>query len=134
MELDDSFFGAPTAGGKRGRGTEKTQVLVGLSLNSKGQPQHLKMDVISNIKGETLVKFAHRNIISGSTISSDMYHSYRILSRHYEHEPQEFSPKENPDHLKWLHVIISNAKAFIKGTYHGLDTKHLQAYLAEYSY
>ncbi|MBS3982468.1 MAG: transposase, partial [Dethiobacter sp.] len=52
----------------------------------------------------------------------------------FDHEPQEFSAKENPDHLKWLHVIISNAKAFIKGTYHGLDSKHLQAYLGEYCY
>src|SRR5699024_1591471 len=32
VELDDAFFGAPTEGGKRGRGTEKTKVLVGLSL------------------------------------------------------------------------------------------------------
>lgn len=134
VELDESFFGAPTVGGKRGRGTEKTQVLVGLSLNLKGQPQHLKMEVITDIKGKTLVEFAKRNMISGSIISSDMYRSYRILARHFDHEPQEFSAKENPDHLKWLHVIISNAKAFIKGTYHGLDSKHLQAYLGEYCY
>jgi hypothetical protein len=36
--------------------------------------------------------------------------------------------------LKWLHTIVSNAKAFIAGTYHGLDKKHLQAYLDEYCY
>lgn len=40
----------------------------------------------------------------------------------------------NPDHLHWLHTIISNAKAFISGTYHGLDPKYLQAYLDEFSY
>jgi hypothetical protein len=28
----------------------------------------------------------------------------------------------------------SNAKAFIGGTYHGLDSKHLQAYLSEFCY
>ncbi|MEX1031338.1 MAG: IS1595 family transposase [Paenibacillaceae bacterium] len=31
VELDDAFFGAPSEGGKRGRGTDKTKVLVGLS-------------------------------------------------------------------------------------------------------
>src|SRR5207253_5226927 len=30
VELDDAFFGAPSEGGKRGRGTDKTRVLVGL--------------------------------------------------------------------------------------------------------
>jgi hypothetical protein len=30
--------------------------------------------------------------------------------------------KEDPEHLKWLHVIVSNVKAFIIGTYHGLMT------------
>lgn len=33
VELDDVFFGAPSEGGKRGRGTEQTPVLVGVSLN-----------------------------------------------------------------------------------------------------
>jgi hypothetical protein len=32
------------------------------------------------------------------------------------------------------HTLVSNAKAFISGTYHGFDQKHLQAYLDEYLY
>ncbi|MNW46297.1 Transposase zinc-ribbon domain protein [compost metagenome] len=36
VELDDPFFGAPTEGGKRGRGTDQTPVLVALSLDKKG--------------------------------------------------------------------------------------------------
>jgi hypothetical protein len=58
VELDDAFFGAPSEGGKRGRGTDKTKVLVGLSLNKKGHPLFLKMKVVPNIKGETLIDFA----------------------------------------------------------------------------
>ena len=34
----------------------------------------------------------------------------------------------------WLHVMISNAKAFILGTYHGLPQKNLQEYLDEFCY
>ena len=36
--------------------------------------------------------------------------------------------------LKWLHTIISNAQAFVVGTYHGLPKKNLQAYMDEYCY
>ncbi|HZH60010.1 MAG TPA: hypothetical protein VEY70_10620 [Metabacillus sp.] len=38
VELDDAYFGAPSEGEKRSRGTDKTNVLVGVSLNKKGQP------------------------------------------------------------------------------------------------
>ena len=38
VELDESFFGAPTEGGKRGRGTDKTPVMTGLSLDLQGRP------------------------------------------------------------------------------------------------
>jgi len=135
VELDDAFFGAPTEGGKRGRGTEQTPVLVGMSLSSNGAPLHVKMQVIPNVKGETLVEFAHQSIKSGTTISSDAYRSYRALAdEDYVHQPLLFDVKDNPDHLKWLHTMISNAKAFIGGTYHGLGSKHLQFYLNEFCF
>ena len=135
VELDDAFFGAPTEGGKRGRGTDKTKVIVGLSLNQQGHPLYVKMEVIPDIKGVTLVDFANRAIKLGSLISSDAYRSYNALAKQgYQHTPQVYNPIDNPDHLHWLHTLISNAKAFISGTYHGLDSKHLQAYLSEFCY
>lgn len=42
IELDDAFFGGTRKGSKRGRGTNKTVVLVGLSLNQKGKPMFVK--------------------------------------------------------------------------------------------
>lgn len=66
VELDEGFFGAPTEGGKRGRGTEKTTVLVGLSLNKKGHPLYVKMEIIPDVKGTTLVNFAQSSIAEGS--------------------------------------------------------------------
>jgi transposase-like protein len=134
VELDDAFFGAPTEGGKRGRGTEQTPVLVGVSLNKQGAPQYVKMQVIPDVKGKTLIDFAQRYIEPGATISSDAYHSYNALAKEYNHQPLKFNVKENPDHLKWLHTMISNAKAFIGGTFHGLAPKHLQAYLNEFCF
>lgn len=135
VELDDAFFGAPTEGGKRGRGTEQTKVLIGLSLNSQGHPLFVKFKVVSNLKSETIIEFAQNNFEPGSMICSDNYLSYRKLSaNNFTHIFKQSNHIVNPDHLKWLHTIISNAKAFIGGTFHGLDSKHLQAYLNEFGY
>ncbi len=54
VELDDAFFGTPTEGGKRGRGTGQTPVLVGVSLDKQGLPLYVKMQVIRNRKITTL--------------------------------------------------------------------------------
>jgi transposase-like protein len=135
VELDNAFIGAPTEGGKRGRGTDKTKVVVGLSLNQQGHPLYVKMEVVPDIKGLTLVDFANRAIETGSVISSDAYKSYNALAKQdYQHALQKYNLVDHPDHLQWIHTVISNAKAFIGGTYHGLDSKHLQAYLSEFCY
>ena len=135
VEMDDSYFGGPGEGAKRGRGTDKTPVLSGLSLTKQGYPKFLKMKVVPNLTSKTLVEQAHQIIVSNSTVSTDLFRSYRQLAKEgFIHEPKEFNAKDNPDHLKWLHTMIANVKAFILGTYHGVSEKHLQAYLNEYCY
>jgi len=136
VEIDDAFFGSPTRGGKRGRGTEKSKVICAISLDEEGRPKYLKMEVVSDIKASTLGDFACRNIQAGSKISSDAYHSYKQLGKDgkFEHEFKHYDPHEDSQFLKWLHTVIGNAKAFIEGTYHGLGKKHLQSYLEEFCY
>ena len=58
VELDDSYFGAPKEGGKRGRGTKKVKVLVGVSLDKQGRPLHVKMGVVDRVKSDVLVNMA----------------------------------------------------------------------------
>lgn len=36
--------------------------------------------------------------------------------------------------LPWVHKFISNAKAWIVGTHHGVNSKYFRLYLAEYTY
>jgi transposase-like protein len=135
VDVDDSFFGAARIGSKRGRGTEKTAVVFGVSFDRKGRPEYLKAKVVETVDGEIITAFAKENIEPGSRLRSDGLSSYRKLGKvGFVHEPQNFDHKENPDHLKWLHVVVSNAKSFILGTYHGLDSKHLQSYLDEFSF
>lgn len=135
VEMDDAYFGTPSVGGKRGRGTDKTKVVVGLSLDNKGLPKYVKMKVVDDLRGTTLAEFVNQNITEGSAISSDAYRSYNALpGSGVTLNNKKFNLKEDSEHLKWLHIVISNAKAFIAGTFHGLDSKHLQRFLDEFSF
>jgi hypothetical protein len=133
VEFDDSYFGGPRGGGKRGRGTQKSKVLVALSKTDDGKPKHLKMQVVPNLRGSTIGAFATANIVQNATIQSDAAINYRkALSEKWLHEFELFDA--DGQSLTWLHTIISNVKAFIQGTAHGLDSKHLQRYLNEACY
>ena len=132
IEFDDAYFGGPTVGQKRGRGTEKAKVFVALSLSESGSPLFLKMRVTPNIKRAAVKKFAKSAFAVGSTVRSDGYRSYIPALEGYTHEYKPYDPSSGL--LHWLHVVISNAKAFILGTYHGLPKANLQSYLDEFCF
>lgn len=71
-------------------------------------------------------------IALGSVIRSDGYRSYAPALVGYDHQPTTYNPDNGL--LHWIHIAISNAKAFILGTYHGLPGKHMNEYLAEYAF
>jgi hypothetical protein len=134
--VDDAFFGSPTEGKKRGRGTEKTPVLVAVSL-AEGQetPLFVKIRVIENMKTETIKKTVADIFEFGSTLRTDA-HKTLINLDDFKHEVLNMTTEkaQGKKALHWVNVIISNAKAFIGGTYHGLPKKHLQHYLDEFCY
>ena len=131
VEFDDTYFGGPKPGGKRGRGTSKTKVLVAMSKDKDGKPQHLKMRVVPNLKGKTVGAFAKESIAENAVVETDAYRSYRkSLSESFNHNWQPFD--KTSEMLVWLHTIVSNAKSFVQGTFHGLDGLHLQRYLDEF--
>ena len=132
VEFDDSYFGAKIKG-KEGRGAGNQPVFVAVSKDSTGHPAYLKMHTTENIRRPAVRSFVTENIKSGSTVQTDGFRSYRQpLAKDYIHEYQNFEP--DAELLRWLHMIIGNAKAFINGTYHGTSTKHLQMYLSEFCY
>jgi len=136
IEMDEGFFGSPSEGeGKRGRGTDKTPVVVGLSLDEKGKPEFIKAQVLEAVNGDSVSEFAEGTVEEGSSIRTDGLPIYNNLAQKgYEHQKIKFDFDEHPEHLKWLHVVISNLKVFLNGTYHGVPREHLQAFLDEFCY
>ncbi|MCP5056080.1 MAG: transposase [bacterium] len=52
-----------------------------------------------------------------------------------DHDPvAQGEPANAAEILPWAHVVISNLKTWLRGTFHGVSHKHLRRYLAEFSY
>ena len=131
IELDDAYFGASKSNGKRGRGTDKTSALTAVSLTDEGHPIFLKMQV-SKLDAESVCAVAQQAICSGSDIHSDALGSFRAaLQGEYVHHYQVFD--KNSGALRWVHILISNVKSFLLGTFHGIGKKHLQRYFDEFA-
>ena len=87
------------------------------------------------MKKETITKTVNKMVEDGSILRSDAHKTIVNLDN-YKHEVVVAS-KDKPlarERLRWVNTIISNAKANILGTYHGLPKKYRQRYLDEYCY
>lgn len=133
IELDEAYFGAPVPG-KRGRSTKRPKALVAVSVGSNGKPLFVKIQIVQRLDHRCVKLFAKNNIESGSHIQTDGLSAYTCLTEGYVHNPVIAKGKPKDALLKWAHVVFSNAKAFIEGTFHGLDAKHMQRYLDEFCY
>lgn len=133
VEMDDAYFGAPQPN-TDGRGTSKAKVAIALSTDEKGNPLYARMEVINAVSKKEIERVAEECIQKGSVIATDGHSSYRDLKDNYTHQFQNYYQSDNAEFLKWLHIIIGNAKTSLMGTYHGLDKKFLQAYLDEFCY
>ncbi|MCK4829280.1 IS1595 family transposase [bacterium] len=149
VELDDSFFGPK--GSKRGRGSErKSTVLCAVSLfrdrTGREWPGFAHMMVVDNASAESIKDFLERLGCGIATkegqelmevIRSDGWRSYGKAAAdkdlaHFKVVLRD--PKAAGKLLPWVHRVISNAKAVIRGSHRGVSEKHLQSYLSEICY
>jgi len=149
IEMDESFFGPK--GSKKGRGSErKSTVLCAVSLyrNQEGEekPGFAHMQVVDNAAADTIEDFLDRLGCGVMTkegqqlieaIRSDGWRSYGRAAKnkglqHFKVVLRD--PKAAGRLLPWVHRVISNVKAVIRGTHRGVSGKHLQSYLSEICY
>ena len=139
VEMDELFIGAPTEGRKRGRGTDKTPVLVAVSFlkgkRGKEYVGYARLKAVEQVDAATIVQFAKAVIKPGSAVRTDGLPVYPALERHgFTHDPRVVRGRRAHTILQHVHTFISNLRAFVMGTYHGLGEKHLQQYLDEFCY
>ena len=103
-----------------------------MSLTGEGYPLFLKIQA-SKLDAESVRAVAQQIVRSESEIHSDALGSFHAaLHEEYVHHYQVFDKDSGA--LHWIHTLISNAKSFLLGTYHGIGKMHLQCYFDEFDF
>jgi len=149
VEMDETFFGP--RGKTRGRGSEnKVTVLCAVSLfqskDGKQKPGFAHMRVVPDASAKSIEDFLQRlgsSPLSSEgrrlleTIRTDGWRSYGRAAKNKSMGHLRVAliePSDAGKLLPWVHRVISNSKAVIRGAHRGVSGKHLQAYLSEICY
>jgi len=135
VEMDDAFIG-PRKPGPHGRGAKgKSKVVIAVESRDK-HAGFAVMHHVPAVDSDQILSIAQDKIQPASDVRTDGWRAYQKLgSKGFVHESVIVSKdKEALKQLKWVHVMIANVKGNIRGVYHGVSSKHLSRYLAEFSY
>lgn len=137
IEMDDGYFGQRKVPGKRGRGSEnKSKVVVAVKLDDWENPLFANMTVVAHVDKENITNVIHQRIQPGATIKTDGWPAFNAIKEQgLQHQKDVIgNSKDATKTLPWVHILISNCKAVLRGTHHGVSKKHLHRYLAEFCY
>lgn len=133
VEVDETYVGGPEEG-KHGRGAAGKTAVVGAVEDRGESAGRVRLQVIPDCSAASLTAFVEADVKHGSVVKTDGWEGYGPLNpKHYRHRPKIQGGGENASRwLPHIHRVFSNLKTWLKGTHHGVDPKHLQAYLNEF--
>lgn len=125
VEVDETYVGGHRPG-TRGRGAEgKVVVMVAVEDKADEGFGRIRLEVVPDASGASLLGFVSRNITEGSRVRTDGWASYAGSER-FKHEP---TTKD----LKLAHRVAALLKRWLGGTHQGaVAHEHLQSYLDEF--
>ena len=146
VEVDEAFIGGRTHGKKQGI-TDKVLVAAAVEVRDLKKARRngerklyagrLRLVQIPDRGQIALETFVKESVVLGSTIFTDGWGGYDNLTElGYNHHPTVI----NGDHKKtdlvlpMVHLVFSNLKTWIRGTHHGVSSKHLSSYLNEFTF
>ncbi len=139
IEVDEAYIGGTDTGGKRGRGSEKKEiVVVALEVHSPKGFGRVRMRRIPDVSGKSLVPFVCDVAEKGSEILTDGWSGYNELSKYgYKHKRVVLSNTGDPAHISMpgVHRVAALVKRWLLSTHQGsVSQKHLEYYLDEYTF
>lgn len=138
VEVDETFVGGEKHGGKRGRGTTKSIVVIAVELKQPKGFGRVRMRHIPDSSGDSLIPFVRDVVAPGSVVRTDGWTGYNGLpDSGYSREIVVQTSSDDPAHVSMpgVHQIASLLKRWILGTHQGSVLPiHLQSYLEEYTF
>lgn len=135
VEVDETYIGGHEEG-KRGRGAlEKTAVAI--AVETKGEKKHTMgrayLKIIPQVTQDELKSFIKAHVTKGVNVKTDGFSIYNFVDNDYSHQRIVLTNKgDATELLPKVHIVISNLKMWLRGTYHALPQKYLQNYLNEF--
>ncbi len=138
VEVDETLVGGVQKGGKRGRGTTKSIVVIAIEIiRSKGFGR-VRMRHVPDASGDSLLPFVCDVVAPTSVVLTDGWGGYNKLPDHgYTRKITVLSSSDDLAHVSMpgVHRISSLLKRWILGTHQGsVAHDHLQSYLEEFTF
>lgn len=136
VEMDETYVGGKMKGGKRGRGSENKEIVIGL----RQRGGELRLFHASDVKSGTLARYIQNNIDKDfSVIVTDDLGSYPPAMEKASVSPDRHKTIQHSSkvyvngevHTNTIESAFSLLKRGIFGTWHKISAKHLSAYLEE---
>lgn len=111
-------------------------MVVSVSLTAQGHPQYVFLEAVPDLGKMTAKEVLRHRIEDFGVWKSDGMAVYVSAARNHEvdHRVTLSSDPDTHEIFHWVHIVISNAKTFIDGTYHGRGSARRQLYLEEFAY
>ena len=133
LELDDAFIGA-TGNGKHGRGTDQQQFIVAVETGARRGPGRLCVRCVPDCSGASYELFASEHVHIAARVRADAWNGIRGGLAGWPGLDQGAFEESGPRSLRAAHHVISNFKAFVQGTFHGLAKVTMQGAADEFSW
>ena len=138
VEVDEALVGGVEHGGKRGRGTSKSIVVIAVEMRQPKGFGRVRMRHVPDASGSSLGPFVREVVAPGSTIRTDGWGGYNDVPAHgYLRKKVVLSASGDPAHVSMpgVHRVASLLKRWILGTHQGaVVPEHLQSYLEEFTF
>lgn len=80
-------------------------------------------------------EFVDRHVEPGTLVNTDASNAFgAIRGVDVDNRVMQQAPEQLESWLPWVHRWVQNAKAWMRGTFHGVRAKYLERYVAEYNY
>lgn len=130
--MDDFLLGA-TVPGMEGRGCGKQAVIVAVERGTTSAPGGMAMRAVPDCGGGAYAAFAEARIHVLSHVMTDDWNGIRGgLAGWPGLDQGPFDPSDPARSLPTVHHAISNFRAYVQGTFHGVSRTRLQGVMDEF--